>query len=82
MTAPQLALEWQEEPTVSLRGNVVDAALAWCSCGWRYAASDQSKKANRVEAEEMFTLHREKWCPVALLPPADVDHARLLGGGV
>lgn len=76
---PQLPLEWREEPNVSLRGGTVDSVLAWCSCGWRFAAASGSRKANRVEAEGMFALHRERWCPVALLPAAEVSAARLVG---
>lgn len=72
----ELPLEWRvkgDDP----RGGVIDAAVAWCSCGWRYAEGCYSRKDNRERARLMFALHRERWCPVALLPPADVEGARL-----
>lgn len=83
MSAPQLDLEWREEPQ-RLRGGVVDAVVAYCGCGWHFSASYDTRKHNRARAESMFDLHREKFCPFAALPPAEVDAARLLtpvGGG-
>jgi hypothetical protein len=77
MSAPQLALEWRADPE-PMRGGVVDAALAWCSCGWRYAETCYSRKENERHARIMFEIHRERFCLLASLPPAEMSAARLL----
>lgn len=80
MTAPTLPLEWREDPRL-LTGGVFEAAVAWCPCGWRHAVGSYTRKVNAERANEMYQLHREKFCPVAALPPATVYGARLLQEG-
>lgn len=78
MTAPQLDLEWHQEPQ-RLTGGVVDGFIAYCGCGWRAAATYFTKKAdNRERAEYLYALHREKFCPFASLPPVQVYGSQLL----
>ena len=60
MSAPQLALEWMENPDTPSRG-VCPGVIAWCGCGWRagYPSRGRQETAEATEAvEAAYDAHR------------------------